>query len=221
MDDLKQIKQILEAALLVAGEPVAVTQLCRMFDPPLENEVIRKVLEDLRAEWSDKPIELVEVASGWRFQGTLAISSTSTGLLRKSRATTRGNGNTGDHRLSATRTRQYRSHPRCCRVHNVIKSLEDRQWVEVVSRETPGRRRSTRPPRPFSTISVCARCPNCRRWPSSTLPPAGDARCTHPNPEAQLRSSPVRHRPPTGPVQRERSDATDREAWARRATIVH
>jgi len=143
MDDLKQIKQILEAALLVAGEPVTVTHLCRMFDPPLENEVIRKALEDLRAEWSGKPIELVEVASGWRFQGTLAIQQHLDRLApekppRYSRAVmetlaiiayqqpvTRGD-------IEAIRGVAVST--------NVIKTLEDRQWVEAVGhRETPGR----------------------------------------------------------------------------------
>ena len=75
MDDLKEIKGILEAALLVAGEAVAVPQLVRMFDPPLETELVRNLLDELRAEWSGKTVELVQVASGWRFQGRPAIQA--------------------------------------------------------------------------------------------------------------------------------------------------
>src|SRR2546423_2091834 len=67
-DDLTRTKGILEAALLVAGEPVAIAQLSKLFDPPLEADVIRKLLEDLRAAWADRSVELAQVASGWRFQ---------------------------------------------------------------------------------------------------------------------------------------------------------
>ena len=71
--DLTEVKRILEAALLVAGEPVPVSHLSRLFEPPLENDIVRKLLDDLRAEWSDRAVELVQVASGWRFQGKPSI----------------------------------------------------------------------------------------------------------------------------------------------------
>ena len=75
MDDLKDIKGILEAALLTAGEPVAVTQLARLFEPPLDADTVRKLLDELRDDWSGKSVELVQIASGWRFQGKPAIQS--------------------------------------------------------------------------------------------------------------------------------------------------
>ena len=69
MSEFDDIKQVLEAALLVAGEPVPVGQLSRLFDPPLEAETVRKLLDELKDDWSDRKVELVQVASGWRFQG--------------------------------------------------------------------------------------------------------------------------------------------------------
>jgi segregation and condensation protein B len=143
MDDLKDIKDILEAALLVAGEPVALAQLSKLFDPPLANDLTRRLLQELQSDWSQKPVRLVEVASGWRFQGTTAIQHHLDRLApekppRYSRAVmetlaiiayqqpvTRGD-------IEAIRGVAVST--------NVIKSLEDRQWVEVVGhRETPGR----------------------------------------------------------------------------------
>jgi len=143
MDELKRIKDILEAALLVAGEPVAVLQLARMFDPPLDNEVVVGLLTELQNDWSGKPVQLVPVASGWRFQGTPAIQHHLDRLSpekppRYSRAVmetlaiiayqqpvTRGD-------IEAIRGVAVST--------NVIKTLEDRQWVEIVGhRETPGR----------------------------------------------------------------------------------
>ena len=66
--DLIEIKRVLEAALLVAGEPVAVTQLARLFDPPIEQDTVRKLLDELKEDWQGRKIALVQVASGWRFQ---------------------------------------------------------------------------------------------------------------------------------------------------------
>ena len=68
MEDLTRITNILEAALLTAGEPVSLSQLSKLFDPPLESEVVRKLLDELRATWSGRSVELAQVASGWRFQ---------------------------------------------------------------------------------------------------------------------------------------------------------
>src|ERR1700682_2541162 len=142
-DDLTRTKGILEAALLVAGEPVAIAQLSKLFDPPLEADVIRKLLEDLRAAWADRSVELAQVASGWRFQARPEIQPYLERLSpekppRYSRAAmeplaiiayqqpvTRGD-------IEAIRGVQVST--------NVIKTLEDRQWIEAVGhRETPGR----------------------------------------------------------------------------------
>jgi segregation and condensation protein B len=143
MDDLKTVKSILEAALLVAGEAVAVPQLARMFDPPLDAEVVRNVLDELRLEWSERAVTLDQVASGWRFQAHTTIQPYLDRLSpekppRYSRAVmetlaiiayqqpvTRGD-------IEAIRGVAVST--------NVVKTLEDRQWVEVVGhRETPGR----------------------------------------------------------------------------------
>jgi segregation and condensation protein B len=142
-DELKQTKRILEAALLVAGEPVPLAQLAKLFDPPIDTDTIRKLLDELAADWSGRAVELVQVASGWRFQGSPAIQPFLDRLSperppRYSRAVmetlaivayqqpvTRGD-------IEAIRGVAVST--------NVIKSLEDRQWVEVVGhKETPGR----------------------------------------------------------------------------------
>src|SRR5216683_3281769 len=142
-DDLTRTKGILEAALLVAGEPVAIAQLSKLFDPPLEPDVVRKLLEALREEWSGRSVELAQVASGWRFQARAQIQPYLDRLSpekppRYSRAVmetlaiiayqqpvTRGD-------IEAIRGVAVST--------NVIKTLEDRQWIEAVGhRDTPGR----------------------------------------------------------------------------------
>ena len=142
MDEL-QIRNIIEAALLTAGEPVSAAKLAKLFDPPLEAELMTQALDDLGRSWAGRSVDLVEVASGWRFQGKPAIQPYLDRLApekppRYSRAVmetlaiiayqqpvTRGD-------IEAVRGVAVST--------NVVKSLEDRQWVEVVGhRETPGR----------------------------------------------------------------------------------
>jgi len=129
--------------LLVPGEPVPVAQLAKLFEPPLPADMIRSLLDDLKQDWAGRRVELVLVASGWRFQGVPSVQTYLARLSpekppRYSRAVmetlaiiayqqpvTRGD-------IEAIRGVAVST--------NVIKTLEDRQWVEAVGhRETPGR----------------------------------------------------------------------------------
>jgi len=142
MGDLDE-KSILEAALLVAGEPLSAAQLAKLFDPPLEQDVIRRLLEEMRDAWAARSVELTQVASGWRFRAkpelqpyldrlapekpprySRAVMET-LAIIAYQQPVTRGD-------IEAVRGVAVST--------NVVKSLEDRQWVEVVGhRETPGR----------------------------------------------------------------------------------
>jgi len=66
--DLTQVKRVLEAALLCAGEPLSVQQLKRLFAGEVDADNIRKVLEELKLDWEERSIELTAVSSGWRFR---------------------------------------------------------------------------------------------------------------------------------------------------------
>jgi len=66
--DLGEVKRVLEAALLSASEPLTVLQLKRLFAGEVDADNIRKVLDELKGEWADRPVELTSVASGWRFR---------------------------------------------------------------------------------------------------------------------------------------------------------
>lgn len=141
--DHADAKSVLEAALLVAGEPVAPAQLAKLFEPPLRLDDVHALLAELVREWSSRKVELVEVASGWRFQGRREVQRHLDRLApekppRYSRAVmetlaiiayqqpvTRGD-------IEAIRGVAVST--------NVVKTLEDRQWIEAVGhRETPGR----------------------------------------------------------------------------------
>jgi len=68
LSDPARIKRVLEAALLASAEPLPLADLRRMFDDDVGPDVIRRMLEELRSEWVDRGVELVNVTSGWRFQ---------------------------------------------------------------------------------------------------------------------------------------------------------
>jgi len=142
-DDLNEIRNVLEAALLVAGEPLTPSELAKLFDPPLEQDVVRKLLDDIRGAWSGRAVELTQVASGWRFRAkgdlqpyldrlspekpprySRAVMET-LAIIAYRQPVTRGD-------IESIRGVSVSTY--------VIKALEDRQWIEVVGhRETPGR----------------------------------------------------------------------------------
>ena len=61
-------KRVLEAALLCADQPMVMRDVRTLFDEALEEPQLRTLLEEIRDEWTERGLQLAEVASGWRFQ---------------------------------------------------------------------------------------------------------------------------------------------------------
>jgi segregation and condensation protein B len=61
-------KTVLETALLSSQEPLSIADLRRLFDAEIGADTLRRLLDELREAWSDRGVELVNLASGWRFQ---------------------------------------------------------------------------------------------------------------------------------------------------------
>jgi segregation and condensation protein B len=142
-DELKRAKLILEAALLSSSEPLALVELKRLFDRELSSETLRKLLEDLRADWSGRAVELTAVASGWRFR----VRPEFAGFVQRmnpekpprySRAVM--------ETLAIIAYRQPCTRGDIEQIRGVtvstqiIKALEERAWIEAVGhKEVPGR----------------------------------------------------------------------------------
>src|SRR3954465_7470134 len=62
------VKRVLEAALLASQGPVSLPALKRLFDEPPAPDPLRNLLAELAEDWKGRAVELVNVASGWRFQ---------------------------------------------------------------------------------------------------------------------------------------------------------
>jgi len=141
--DLEQVKRVLEAALLSTPEPLTVQQLKRLFAGEVDADNIRKVLDELREEWTGRTIELTTVASGWRFRvkaGYQEFIDRISGdkAPRYSRAVL--------ETLAIIAYRQPVTRGDIEDVRGVavspptLNALVERGWVEVVGyRETPGR----------------------------------------------------------------------------------
>ena len=139
----KHLKLVLEAALFAAQEPLSAFDLKKLFEDEISVETIRRAVDELKSDWQDRGVELVQLASGWRFRvrpefmghlerlkpekaprysravmETLAIIAYRQPVTRGDIEQIRG--------VSVSTT--------------VIKALEQRGWVDVIGfKEVPGR----------------------------------------------------------------------------------
>lgn len=138
-----EVKTVLEAALLASNVPLTIADLRLLFDDEVGSDTLRRLLDELREAWTGRGVELVSLASGWRFQtrpelrGYLermnpekppkysrAVMET-LAIIAYRQPVTRGD--IEDVRGVAVSP-------------SVIKTLEARGWIDVVGhRDAPGR----------------------------------------------------------------------------------
>lgn len=141
--DLSYAKRVLETALLTSPEPLTLGELKKLFDQDLANDTLKNILDDLRNDWDGRGVELVSVASGWRFRAkpesqkfldrlnpqkppkySRAVLET-LAIIAYRQPVTRGD-------IEDIRGVTVSS--------NILKSLEARGWIDVIGhREVPGR----------------------------------------------------------------------------------
>jgi len=68
LPDLREVKNILEAAILASPEPLGLQEMQKLLGGGGDLEGIRRLIEDIRGDWAGRGLELVAVAGGWRFQ---------------------------------------------------------------------------------------------------------------------------------------------------------
>ena len=136
-------KRVLETALICAQQPLSMPALRALFDDRLGSDTLKSLLDELVQDWQGRGVELVPLATGWRFQSrpemrefldrlhperppkysravleTLAIVAYRQPVTR---------GDIEDIRGVAVGTQ-------------IVKQLEDRGWIEAIGhREAPGR----------------------------------------------------------------------------------
>jgi segregation and condensation protein B len=143
--DQTLITRIVEAALLAANQPLTLAQLHGLFplDEPAPEGSVERALEALREGCAERGVELVEVASGWRFQVQADVHAWVARLWTE-RQTKYTRATLETLALIAYRqpiTRGEIEQVRGVAVNsNIIKALEEREWIRVVGhRDIPGR----------------------------------------------------------------------------------
>ncbi len=138
-----EAKRILETALICAQQPLQMRDLRALFEDEVGADTIRDMLLALQLDWTPRGLELLNVASGWRFQSRPELRIYLDRLHpekppRYSRATL--------ETLAIIAYRQPVTRGDIEDIRGVtvnaltLKHLEDRSWVEVIGhRESPGR----------------------------------------------------------------------------------
>ncbi len=136
-------KRVLETALLVASEPVPLPELKKLFDDEFDDDTWRTLLDDLRRDWTDRGIELVQLSTGWRFQ-TRPEYQGFLDRLRNDKAPKYSRAVMETLAIIAYRQPVTRGDIEDIRgvavSPNVLKTLESRGWIDAVGhRDAPGR----------------------------------------------------------------------------------
>ena len=141
--NLTDVKRVTETALICATAPLTVKDLQLLFQDAVSADTVKQVLAQLQADWHGRGVELVAVASGWRFQSrpemrpfldrlhpekppkyTRAVLET-LAIVAYRQPVTRGD-------IEDIRGVTVNS--------AIVKQLEDRGWIEVIGhRDTVGR----------------------------------------------------------------------------------
>jgi segregation and condensation protein B len=136
-------KRVLETALICSQQPLALRELRVLFNDELGADTVKSLLGELQDDWAQRGVELVQVATGWRFQSrpqmreyldrlhpekppkyTRAVLET-LAIIAYRQPVTRGDM---EEIRGVTINTQ------------ILKQLEDRGWVETIGhREAPGR----------------------------------------------------------------------------------
>jgi segregation and condensation protein B len=136
-------KRVLETALICSQQALQIRELSSLFNDEINADTLKSLLSDLQQDWSQRGVELVHVANGWRFQSRPLMREYLDRLHpekppRYSRATL--------ETLAIIAYRQPVTRGDMEGIRGVtinsllLKQLEDRGWIEVVGhRETVGR----------------------------------------------------------------------------------
>ncbi|MBK9020156.1 MAG: SMC-Scp complex subunit ScpB [Sulfuritalea sp.] len=136
-------KRVLETVLLVAAEPLPLSELKKLFDQEFDDDTWRTLLDDLRRDWANRGVELVQLASGWRFQ-TRPEYQSYIDKLKNDKPPKYSRAVMETLAIIAYRqpvTRGDIEDVRGVAVSpNILKTLEGRGWIDAVGhRDAPGR----------------------------------------------------------------------------------
>lgn len=136
-------KRVLETALICSQQPLPLREMRTLFQDALGTDTIKSLLEELQDDWAQRGVELVGVATGWRFQSRPEMREFLDRLHpeKPPRYTRAALETLAIIAYRQPVTRGDMEDIRGVTINSMIlKQLEDRGWVEVIGhRETVGR----------------------------------------------------------------------------------
>jgi segregation and condensation protein B len=138
-----EAKRVLETALICADRPLALREMRVLFGDQVGNDTLRHLLDELAVDWQDRGVELVALASGWRFQSRPELRGY-LDRLHPEKPPKYSRAALETLAIVAYRQPVTRGDIEDIRgvtvSSQIVKQLEDRGWIEAIGyREAPGR----------------------------------------------------------------------------------
>jgi len=143
MEHSLKLKETIEVALLTSSRPLSIDDIQKLFEDKVERSTLRMLIDEIKNDWQEKTMDLVQVASGYRFEAKPSFCENLTRLnpdrlVKYSRAVLEVLAIIA-YRQPVTRgdiekIRGVSLNP------NSIRQLLEREWIEIIGyKEVPGR----------------------------------------------------------------------------------
>ena len=143
MEHSIKLKETIEVALLTSSRPLSIDDIQKLFEEKVERSTLRMLIDEIKNDWQEKTMDLVQVASGFRFEAKSSFCENLTRLnpdrlVKYSRAVLEVLAIIA-YRQPVTRgdiekIRGVSLNP------NSIRQLLEREWIEIIGyKEVPGR----------------------------------------------------------------------------------
>ncbi len=143
MAQVEKLKEVIEVALLTSSQPLAIEDLSRLFTDKTDRSTIRMLLDEIKNDWQDKSMNLVQVASGFRFQAKADFTEF---LMRLTPDRIPSYSRAVMEVLAIIAYRQPVTRSDIEKIRgvslnsNTLRQLIEREWVDIIGqKEVPGR----------------------------------------------------------------------------------
>jgi len=143
MAQIDRLKEVLEVALLTSSQPLSIDDLVKLFIDKTDRSTIRMLLDEIKNDWQDKSMSLVQVSSGYRFQAKPNFAEY---LMRLSPDRAPNYSRAVMEVLAIIAYRQPVTRGDIEKIRgvslnsNTLRQLIEREWIDVIGRkEVPGR----------------------------------------------------------------------------------
>lgn len=143
MEEIIKLKEVIEVALLTSSKPLSIDELQKLYEEKIDRSTIRMIIDELVIDWKDKTLDLVEVASGYRFEAKVKFTEHLT-RMNPDRAPKYSRAVLEVLAIIAYRQPVTRGDIESIRGvalnPNAIRQLSEREWIDIIGvKETPGR----------------------------------------------------------------------------------